>query len=72
MPKKKCIYTMKRAKLNVVKTPTQRQLNNNSTKVGCDTKMTLHTTPPHDPTPPPQKLNVCNISAVTDPISTKL
>ena len=47
MHKKKCIYTMKRAKLNVVKTPTQCQLNNNSTKVGCDTKMTLHTTPPH-------------------------
>ena len=55
----------------VVKTPTQRQLNNNSTKVGFDTKMTVHThpTPPH---PPPQKLNVCNISAVTDPILTKL
>ena len=31
---------------NIVKTPTQRQLNNNSTKVGFDTKMTLQTTPP--------------------------
>ena len=30
----------------IVKTPTQRQLNNNSTKVGFDMKMTLHTTPP--------------------------
>ena len=49
-------------------TSTQRQLNNNSMKVGFDTKMTLHTTPPHHP----QKLNVCNISAVTDPILTKL
>ena len=49
-----------------VKTSTQRQLNNNSTKVGFDTKMTLQTTPPH-PTTPPQKLNVRNISAVTDP-----
>ena len=29
---------------NIVKTPTQRQLNNNSTKVGFDTKMTLQTT----------------------------
>ena len=47
-----------------VKTPTQRQLNNNSTKVWFDTKMTLHTTP-H----PPHKLNA---SAVTDPILTKL
>ena len=36
----------------IVKTPTQRQLNNNSTKVGFDTKMILHTTP--------QKLNVRN------------
>ena len=53
----------------IVKTPTQRQLNNNSTKVGFDTKMTLQTTPPH---PTPQKLNVRNISAVTEPILTKL
>ena len=37
----------------IVKTPTQRQLNNNSTKVGFDSKMTLHTTPPPHPTPPP-------------------
>ena len=49
----------------IVKTPTQRQLNNNSTKVGFDMKMIMQTTPPH-------KLNVCNISAVTDPIWTKL
>ena len=28
----------------IVQTPTQRQLNNNSTKVGFDTKMTLQTT----------------------------
>ena len=48
-----------------VKTSTQRQLNNNSTKVGFDMKMTLNTTPPH-------KLNVSNISAITDPILTKL
>ena len=52
----------------IVKTPTQCQLNNNSTKVGFDIKMTLQTTPPT----PPHKLNVCNISAVTDPILTKL
>ena len=51
----------------IVKTPTQRQLNNNSTKVGFDMKMTLQTTPPT-----PHKLNVLNISAVTDPILTKL
>ena len=31
--------------MQIVKTPTQRQLNNNSTKVGFDTKMTLQTTP---------------------------
>ena len=30
-----------------VKTLTQRQCNNNSTKVGFDMKMTLQTTPPH-------------------------
>ena len=30
----------------VVKTPTQLQFNNNSTKVGFDIKMNLHTTPP--------------------------
>ena len=52
---------------NIVKTPTQCQLNNNSTKVGY-TKMTLQTTTHH----PPQKLNVYNISAVTDPILTRL
>ena len=51
----------------IVKTPTQRQLNNNSMKVGFDLKMTLQTTPPI----PPHKLNVCNISAVTDLILTK-
>ena len=45
---------------SIVTTPTQPQLNS---KVGCDMKMTLvH----------PHKLNVSNISAVTDPISTKL
>ena len=35
---------------DIVKTPTQRQLNNNSTKVGFDMKMTLNTTPPHPTT----------------------
>ena len=40
----------------------------NITLVGLDTKMTFHTTPPH----PPQKLNVSNISAVTDLILMKL
>ena len=48
------------------------QLNHNSTQpnitsVGLDTKMTLHTTPP-----PPQKLNVSNISAVPGNIKNKL
>ena len=47
----------------------QPQLNYNatstSTAVGFDMKMTLHTTHPH-------KLNFSNISAVTDPILTKL
>ena len=42
----------------IVKTPTQRQLNNNSTKVGLDTKISLH--------PTALKLNVHNISAVSD------
>ena len=42
--------------LAVVTTPTQPQLRS---KVGFDTKMTHH---------PPHKLNVSNISAVTDPI----
>ena len=47
----------------IVTIPTQPQLNS---KVGCDTKMTLvHPPPPH-------QLNVSNISAVTDPILTKL
>ena len=46
-----------------VTTPTQPQLNS---KVGFDMKMTLH----HHHHP--HKLNVSNISAVTDPISTKL
>ena len=50
----------------IVKTPTLPQPNLNTT-VGFDTKMTLHT--PH---PTPQKLNVSNISAVTDPIWMKL
>ena len=36
-------------------------------KVGLDVKMTLHT---HHP--PTRKLNVSNISAVTEPILTKL
>ena len=36
---------------------------------GLDTKMTLHTTPPHPP--PPHKLNVCNTSqAVKDHLLT--
>ena len=35
-----------RAEQKIVKTPTQRQLNNNSMKVGFDMKMTLQTTPP--------------------------
>ena len=60
-----------------VTTPTQPLLNS---KVGCDTKMTLihhH----HHPPPPttthhhhhhPHKLNVSNITTVTDPISTQL
>ena len=53
------------------------QINHNSTQphpnitvVRLDLKMTLQTTPPTQPTP--QKLNVSNISAVTDPIFTKL
>ena len=46
----------------IVTTPTQPQLNS---KVGFDTKMTLD----H---PPPQKLNVINISGVPAPILTKL
>ena len=36
--------------------------------VGFDNKMTLQTPPPT----PPQKLNVSNISALTDPILMKL
>ena len=48
--------------LTIVTTPTQPQLNS---KVGFDMKMTLHHHPPH-------KLNVSNISAVTDPDLTKL
>ena len=51
------------------------QLNHNSTQpqpnitlVGLDTEMNLHTTPPTHP----QKLNVSNISAVTDPILMQL
>ena len=46
----------------IVTTPTQPQLNS---KVECDMKMTLIHHHSH-------KLNVSNISAVTDPISTKL
>ena len=62
----------------IVTTPTTTQHNTTQhntlqhilyTVVGLDTKMALHTTPPH---PPPQKLNVSNISAVTDPILMKL
>ena len=49
----------------IVTTPTQPQLNS---KVGFDTKMTLD----HHHHPPPHKLNVINISAVPDPILTKL
>ena len=41
------------------------------TLVGLDTKMTLHT-PPKPLPQAPQKLNVSNISAVTDPILMKL
>ena len=62
-------------KLESSKVDKQKRFNNchnpNSTstqlKVGCDTKMTLihHTPNPH-------KLNVSNISAVTDPILMKL
>ena len=59
----------------IVTTPTQPQLNS---KVVCDTKITLHH---HHHNPPPlpttttntyHKLNVINISAVPDPILTKL
>ena len=50
----------------IVTTPTQPQLNS---KVGCDMKITLvHHHHHHHP----HKLNVRNITAVTDPISTKL
>ena len=48
-----------------VTTPTQPPLNS---KVGCDMKMTLI----HHHLHPPQKLYVSNISAITDPILTKL
>ena len=41
---------------------------NLNTTFGFDKKMTLKTPPPT----PPQKLNVSNISAVTDPILVKL
>ena len=47
----------------IVTTPTQPQLNS---KVGFDMKMTL------DDHTPLHKLNVINISAVPDPILTKL
>ena len=40
---------------------------NLNTTVGFDNKMTLQTPPP-----PPHKLNISNISAVTDPILMKL
>ena len=49
---------------HIVKTPTQPQFN--SILVGLDMKMTLHTIPQHD------KLNVRNISAITDLIWIKL
>jgi len=52
-----------------VTTPTQPQLNS---KVGCDMKMTLVHPPPTTTTTHHHKLNVSNISAVTDSISTKL
>ena len=40
--------------------------------IGFDHKMTVQT-PPHPPPPlPPQKLNISNISAVTDSILMKL
>ena len=53
-----------------VTTPTQPQLNS---KVGCDTKMTLfHHHHHHRPPPTHRKLTVIDISAVPDPISTKL
>ena len=51
----------------VVTAPTQPQLNS---KVGFDTKMTLDHH--HHLLLHPHKLNVSNISAVTDPMSTKL
>ena len=50
--------------LLIVKTPTQPQFN--ITLVLLDKKMTLHTTPPTHY--PPRKINMSNISAVTDPI----
>ena len=49
----------------IVKTPTLLKH-----KVGFDNKMTLQT-PPH-PTQPPQKLNISDISAVTDSILMQL
>ena len=65
------LLTLVEIRINVevvvfVTTPTQRQPNLNCSW-RLDTKMTVHTTPP-----PPHKLNVCNISAVIDPILTKL
>ena len=44
--------------------------NATSTVVGCDMKLTVHTTPPPHSTS--HKLNAGNISAVNDPISTYL
>ena len=43
-----------------------KPLPNLNTTVGLYVKITLHTPPPH-----PHKLNVSNISAVTDPILMK-
>ena len=56
------VLVLSKSKLNHISTQPQF----NITLVGLDMKMTLHT-PPH-----PQKPNVSNISAVTNPILMKL
>ena len=62
------LYTSKYIPQFIVTTPTQPQLNS---EVGFDMKMTLHHPPTTHP-PTHDKLNVINISAVPNPISTKL